>query len=90
MGWHRIRHKISGSEMKMLAKSAEICHIPGMGKRGARDLANRWFQPLTHVSGGSFPRFPATLRQRGKRETRREQRFARAQTTAHSVSGAFA
>ena len=34
----------------MLAETAVFCHIPTMRKSGARDLANRWFQPLTHVS----------------------------------------
>ena len=74
----------------MLAKMAEICHISAMGQMGARDLANRWFQPLTHVSSGSFPRVSATLRQRGKRGTREMPQSAVAQWVAHSVAVAFA
>jgi hypothetical protein len=52
-----------------------------------RDLANRWFQPLTHVSDGGFPRVPATYVNRRTRETRNSQRFAVAQLAAHSVPG---
>jgi hypothetical protein len=52
-------------------------------------LANRWFQPLTHVSGGGFARVPAASCQRGSREKRGEHRFAVAQRAAHSVPAAF-
>lgn len=55
----------------------------------ANDLANRWFQPLTHVSSGGFPRYPADFGQRGKRETRNLQRFAVAHSMAQSVLGRF-
>jgi hypothetical protein len=60
---------------------AEICVSRGT----ARGLANRWFQPLTHVSGGCFPRFSGAYVNRGKRETRHSKRFAVAHRTAHSV-----
>jgi hypothetical protein len=43
-----MRHKVSGS----VAKMAENCVSRGT----VRGLANRWFQPLTHVSSGGFPR----------------------------------
>jgi hypothetical protein len=56
----------------------------------ARGLANRWFQPLTHVSARSFPRKTAICGQRGKRETRHRGRFAVAQAAAHSVRAPFA
>jgi hypothetical protein len=63
---------------------AEIC-VP----RGTlRDLANRWFQPLTHVSGGGFPRVSATYVNAESARTR-EQRFAVAQSAAHSVLARF-
>jgi hypothetical protein len=65
---------------------AEICYYRAM----LRGLANRWFQPLTHVSGGGFPRVSATLRQRGKREKRDFGRFAVSQLRAQSVHGRFA
>jgi hypothetical protein len=55
-----------------------------------RVLANRWFQPLTHVSGGGFPRDTADTGQPATRETRNSHRFAAAQPAAHSVHGAFA
>jgi hypothetical protein len=53
-------------------------------------LANRWFQPLTHVSDGGFPRDCAISCQRSIRGKRGEQRFATAQRVAQSVRGAFA
>ena len=52
-------------------------------------LANRWFQPLTHVSSGGFARVSAIPCQRGMRGKRGEHRFAVAQRTAHSVHGGF-
>jgi hypothetical protein len=85
-----MRHETSGLEAKLLDKMAEICHKPTMAKGWGRDLANRWFQPLTHVSGGGFPRYPAPLGQRGKREKRNSRRFAVAQRVAHSVPAVFA
>jgi hypothetical protein len=48
-----MRHRMSG----LVAKMAEICYSSKM----LRDLANRWFQPLTHVSGGGFPRVSALM-----------------------------
>lgn len=48
-------------------------------------LANRWFQPLTHVSGGGFPRDTAICCQRGRRGKRGEYRFTVAQRVAQSV-----
>jgi hypothetical protein len=50
-----------------------------------RDLANRWFQPLTHVSERGFPRVSAACVNRDERETRSSQRFAVAQWVAQSV-----
>jgi len=64
---------------------AEICYRSSM----LRDLANRWFQPLTHVSGCGFPRVSATYVNREKRETRKAQRFAVAQATAQYVQEMF-
>lgn len=74
----------------MLDKMADFRVPRALVRSGARDLANRWFQPLTHVSGGGFPRDCAALGQRGKREMREGQRFAAAQRAAHSVHGRFA
>jgi hypothetical protein len=82
MGWHKVRHETSGLERKML----EIQETTDI----VRVLANRWFQPLTHVSARGFPRYSADIGQRGKRETRNSHRFAAAQPAAHSVHGAFA
>jgi hypothetical protein len=59
----------------------EICYSSKM----LRDLANRWFQPLTHVSGGGFPRVSKTYVNRGTRETRHSKRFAVAHQVAQSV-----
>lgn len=70
-------HRVSG----LAAKMAEIRRCPEM----PRDLANRWFQPLTHVSGGGFPKVSGTSVNRGSRETRQAHRFAVAQSAAHSV-----
>jgi hypothetical protein len=64
---------------------AEICYSSDM----LRDLANRWFQPLTHVSDGGFPRVSEAYVNRGTRETRRAKRFAVAQRVAHSVRELF-
>jgi hypothetical protein len=52
-------------------------------------LANRWFQPLTHVSSGGFARVSAVSCQRGMRGKREGQRFAVAQSGAQSVLGVF-
>jgi hypothetical protein len=79
MACHNLRHRVSG----LVAKMAKICYSSEM----FRDLANRWFQPLTHVSGGGFPRVSATYVNRGTRDTRHSKRFAVAQSTAHSVHG---
>lgn len=57
------------------------------GAEMARELANRWFQPLTHVSEAAFPRDCAGQRQQAKREKREEQRFLVAQFAAQSVHG---
>jgi hypothetical protein len=65
---------------------AEICYNPEMH----RGLANRWFQPLTHVSGGGFPRFSSAYVNRGTREIRDPQRFAMSHPAAHSVHGSAA
>jgi hypothetical protein len=68
---------------------ADFCDKMGMMRVPAIDLANRWFQPLTHVSGGGFPRDTAICGQGETRETRKAHRFAVAQRAAHSVSGVF-
>ena len=65
---------------------ADLC-----GSRGkANVLANRWFQPLTHVSSGAFPRDAADSCQRSTREKRGRQRLDVAQSTAQSVPQPFA
>ena len=87
--WLEQGRPISASA-KVLAKMADFCHKLTVTKSCARDLANRWFQPLTHVSGGGFPRVSATYVNRGTRDTRRSKRFAAAQRAAHSVRGVFA
>jgi hypothetical protein len=73
----------------MLEFFAEICHKPEMANGRFRDLANRWFQPLTHVSARSFPRVSATYVNRGTRDTRHSKRFAVAHQVAHSVRRPF-
>lgn len=64
---------------------------PITGKSGncENDLANRWFQPLTHVSGRDFPRVSAVCCQRGRRGKRGQQRFAAAQPGAQYGRGLF-
>jgi len=52
-------------------------------------LANRWFQPLTHVSARGFPRVAPLSCQRGKRETRGAHRFGWLQGWLQSVSQMF-
>jgi hypothetical protein len=64
---------------------AEICYRPNM----LRDLANRWFQPLTHVSGGGFPRVSKPYVNRGTRDTRHSKRFTVAHRVARSVLAPF-
>jgi hypothetical protein len=68
---------------------AEICYKSTVRKIGARDLANRWFQPLTHVSAPGFPRDSAAYGQRGKRGKRNSNRFAVAHWMAQSVRASF-
>jgi hypothetical protein len=63
-----MRHRVSGS-VGIMAKNCA-------GSEATRGLANRWFQPLTHVSGGGFPRVSDTYVNRGMRETRHSKRFA--------------
>jgi hypothetical protein len=53
--------------------------------RTAIGLANRWFQPLTHVSDGGFPRVSAVYVKRVGRGKREGQRFGVAQSAAQSV-----
>lgn len=84
-----MRHKTSGLQTKKLAKMADFCHIQRMGEKAGIGLANRWFQPLTHVSKRGFPRDAAIYCQRDMREKRGEQRFAVAQSAAHSVRAVF-
>jgi len=64
---------------------AEIGHKGGVERGRSRGLANRWFQPLTHVSARSFPRGAGTYGQRRMRETRNSQRFAAAHRAAQFV-----
>jgi hypothetical protein len=81
-----MRHKVSGS----VAKMAENCVSRGT----VRGLANRWFQPLTHVS--ECGRLAVSLGKpnlsvkRQMRETRHSKRFAVAHRTAQYVHSAFA
>ena len=73
----------------MLEKTADFCDKLDVSNGALRDLANRWFQPLTHVSSGGFPRVSSTYVNRGTRETRHSKRFAVAQWVAQSVQGMF-
>lgn len=68
---------------------ADFCHVLTMSKNGANELANRWFQPLTHVSARGSPRDSAICCQRGTRGKRGQQRFATTQRVAQSVRRAF-
>jgi HNH endonuclease len=52
-------------------------------------LANRWFQPLTHVSSGGGPRVCGLSCQRRKRGKRVGQRSAVAHSSAQYVPGVF-
>jgi hypothetical protein len=89
MGWHKMRRRTNGSKVAKVLEMAEFCANLGVTRKAANDLANRWFQPLTHVSVGWTPRVSESCCQRGKRETRDEHRFAVAQAAAQSVLTAF-
>lgn len=52
-------------------------------------LANRWFQPLTHVSARALPRDRRDSCQRRKRGTRDEQRFVSLHRVLQSVRPVF-
>lgn len=73
--------KVRSNIMPERVRVAEAAAITG--------LANRWFQPLTHVSAPGFPRDRAISCQRGKRETRGAHRFAVIHEVLQSVSGLF-
>lgn len=52
-------------------------------------LANRWFQPLTHVSARALPRDRRDSCQRRKRGTREEHRFVSQHRVLQSVHPMF-
>ena len=54
-----------------------------------RGLANRWFQPLTHVSSGGFPRGGTTYGQFTTRDTRSFAQLGVSQCVARSVPPMF-
>jgi hypothetical protein len=54
---------------------AENIEVDGIREMWSNVLANRWFQPLTHVSARGSPRVWPETCQRRKRETRRKYRF---------------
>lgn len=89
MGWHKARHKTNGLRLVKVLEVAEICAKVGASRFQENVLANRWFQPLTHVSSGGFPRDCELSCQREKREKRVEHRFVVAQSTAQSVQCLF-
>ncbi len=62
-------------------RSAEAAKITG--------LANRWFQPLTHVSARGLPRDRRDSCQRRKRGTREGQRFVSQHRVLQSVHPMF-
>lgn len=70
MGWHKMQHKTNGLKPSKALEMAVICGKVGDSENGANVLANRWFQPLTHVSEARTPRESAKDRQEGKREKR--------------------
>ena len=53
-------------------------------------LANRWFQPLTHVSKARTSRVRVIPRQAPMREKREDHQFLVAQSAAQSVHDSFA
>lgn len=68
---------------------ADFCDKSEIMGKAPNVLANRWFQPLTHVSEARTPRDTAFSCQQGKREKRGEHRFRVAQSAAQSVLAAF-
>lgn len=72
-----------------MREAAQIRENLEAAPAGFRDLANRWFQPLTHVSSGGFPRKTDRCGQRGKRGSRNSQRFAVSHGAAQSVRRSF-
>lgn len=89
MGWHIPGHTTSGLPMKKLEKMAVLCDVPRVTAENKIVLANRWFQPLTHVSAGGFPRYARVSRQCPSREKRGAQRLAVAHRVAQFVYGVF-
>ena len=89
MGWHKLRHETKGSEQWKAAKMTDLYGYSAIVEKPANVLANRWFQPLTHVSERAVPRVSVFSCQRGKREKRDTHRFAVAQSVAQSVRPSF-
>jgi len=65
-----MRHKTSGSQKWKALKMADFCGKMEYKQFVFSELANRWFQPLTHVSGAGSPRHSSKSCQRCARETR--------------------
>jgi hypothetical protein len=64
---------------------AENIEVDGIREMWFNVLANRWFQPLTHVSARGSPRDWPKLCQRQKRETREGHRLASLHRVLQSV-----
>ncbi len=90
MGWHKTRHKTKGLQTVKAPEMTQFRQVSGSIGEAENGLANRWFQPLTHVSGGGSTRDCADYCQRDMREKRGEHRFAVAQRAAQFVLEPFA
>ena len=68
---------------------AEKLALDGIRGTWFNVLANRWFQPLTHVSARGLPRDRRDSCQRRKRGTREEHRFVSQHRVLQSVRPMF-
>jgi len=82
-------HKTNGLTAVEANNMAILLDFAGVTRNLVNDLANRWFQPLTHVSVGGCPRESWIECQREKRETRGTYRLCMSQRVSQSVLGLF-
>jgi len=76
MGWHKAQHRTNGLRRQKVLEMAEICARLAVSGNGANVLANRWFQPLTHVSEARSPRKGWRFGQEAMREKRETSGYA--------------
>ena len=87
---YKTGYKFNGLIATASQKTADFKGKCDVLKFKVNDLANRWFQPLTHVSEAAIPRVTGFSCQRRKRETRGEQRYGWLQRWLQFVCRLFA